>query len=374
MSSETLVLSSELSKDTHRENNGGCFTTDLGTPLIFGSDRYVKVDDLAYMPNSWNNVRENSNEITLKMRGYDVWGLTPATIYHGLSRLRYENGTRKRYTRNTNKEQFRVVDVYRLRIEREEVEASNPKYHSIEVFFSDWMPGDPFDGKKKDTPIFRTLPRALPWNKWNPTAMEIRIPVKVAATSNEWQIGKGYLPCKYYTHFPDFQLAFVKCVSETIEKMLVSGRAHPAIHEFRKIEPNAYDSFSDGGTAPKSTWVFLQEFQKTSTTTVSIIKISKLFRNTTDLQIILNPIMEQQLGLVDKPQRLGAIPLTLTELRPVTRQMLGRKSDRWAVKQMYNPLTIFLTGGDEWDLDNDGDLVGATFNFYGATTIDLNRK
>src|SRR3977135_4667495 len=87
------------------------------------------------------------------MRGYDVWGLTPATIYHGLSRLRYEKGIRKRYTRNTNKEKFRVVDVYRLRIEREEVEASNPKYHSIEHFFSDWMPGDPFDGKKKNKPL-----------------------------------------------------------------------------------------------------------------------------------------------------------------------------------------------------------------------------
>ena len=84
MSSETLVLSSELSKDTHPENNGGCFTTDLGTPLLFGSDTYIKINDLAYMPNSWNNVRENSNEITLKMRGYDVWGLTPPQYIMGL--------------------------------------------------------------------------------------------------------------------------------------------------------------------------------------------------------------------------------------------------------------------------------------------------
>src|SRR3977135_431665 len=218
MSSETLVLSSECSKDTHPENNGGCFTTDLGTPLLFGSNGYVKINDLAYVPGTWDNVRENSNEIKLKMRGYPIWGLGPATIYHGLSKLTYEKGTRKRYTRNTNKEKFRVVDVYRLRIEREEVEASNPKYHSIEVFFSDWMPGDPFDGKKKDTPIFRTLPRALPWNRWNPTAMEIRLPLKVAATSNEGQIGKCYLPCNFYAQFADFQLAFVNCVHEAIEK------------------------------------------------------------------------------------------------------------------------------------------------------------
>ena len=376
MSSETLVLSSELSKDTHPENNGGCFTTDLGTPLLFGSNGYVKINDLAYVPGTWDNVRENSNEITLKMRGYPIWGLGPATIYHA-GETTWEKGNRKKYTRNTDKQKFRLVDVFRLIITRNEimVVATLPVGTVRKQYTSDWMPGNPFDGKdgERGTPIFRTITTDLPWNVANSKSMDIQRMGKFSR-GNEWQISKCYLPCKYYTHFPDFQLAFVKCVSETIEKMLVAGDAHPSIHELRKIKPMKYDHFSDGGTAPESTWVFLQEFQKTPTTTVSLIKISKLFRNTTDLQIILNPIMEQQLGLVDKPQRLGALPLSLTELRPVKRQMLRRKPDRWAVKQMYNPLTIFLTGGDEWDLDNDGDLVVATFNFYGATTIDLNRN
>ena len=74
MLSETLVLSSELSKDVHPENNGGCFVNELG-PLLFRSDSHIKINDLAYIPGSWNNVRENSNEMTIQMRGYPIWGL-----------------------------------------------------------------------------------------------------------------------------------------------------------------------------------------------------------------------------------------------------------------------------------------------------------
>src|SRR3981189_3674974 len=81
---------------------------------LFGSDSYIKINDLAYVPGSWDNVRENSNEITLKMRGYPVWGLVPATIYHS-GEIIYNLGTRKKYTRNSNR-QFRNVAVYRVTI------------------------------------------------------------------------------------------------------------------------------------------------------------------------------------------------------------------------------------------------------------------
>src|SRR3981189_1055630 len=102
MSSETLVLSSELSKDIYPENNGGSFTNELTPLLIFGSDGYIKINDLAYVPGSWDNVRENSNEITLKMRGYPVWGLVPGTLYHS-GKITFERGTRKKYRRNSNR-------------------------------------------------------------------------------------------------------------------------------------------------------------------------------------------------------------------------------------------------------------------------------
>src|SRR3981189_3456797 len=210
MSSETLVLSSEVSRGTYPDNNGGCFTTDLGQPLIFGSDDYVKITDLAYTHGSWNNVRENSNEITLKMRGCPVWGLVPATLYHS-GEMTFETGTRKKYRRNSNR-QFTNVDVYRMHIS---LITKTTRENIMKIpLTSDWIPGKPTDinGPK---PIFRTIKAEhLNWTDSNKVPLNILMPGKVAATSNEWQIAKGYLPCNYYALFQDFQLAFVNCVNE----------------------------------------------------------------------------------------------------------------------------------------------------------------
>ena len=109
MNSETLLLSTEFSKDIHPENNGGFFTNKLESPLIFGSNSFVKITELAYYPQTWDNVRDNSNEITIQMRGYPVWGLFPATLYNS-GEITFETGTRKKYRRNTNCE-FRDVDI-----------------------------------------------------------------------------------------------------------------------------------------------------------------------------------------------------------------------------------------------------------------------
>src|SRR3981189_21677 len=302
MSSETLVLSSELSKGTYPDNNGGCFTTDLGQPLIFGSDGYVKITDLAYTPASWNNVRENSNEITLKMRGYPVWGLVPRTLYHS-GEITFERGTRKKYLRNSNRS-FRNVDVYSLLI----FINSWTKIPHI----SEWMPGKPFDINNQNPtppPIFRTIKeKDLPQNPVNKTPLSIQMPGTVTK-SNEWQISDGYLPCTYYHLFADFQLAFVKCVNDMIEKMFVEANAYPTVYEILKIKLDDFNGFTNAATPPKEVWVFIKEFQSTSRSTVCQIKVAKTFRNVTDLQLILSPIMVDQLELVDAPRaHMDAIP------------------------------------------------------------------
>jgi len=369
MSSETLVLSSELSKGTYPDNNGGCFTTDLGQPLIFGSDGYVKITDLAYTPSSWNNVRENSNEITLKMRGYPVWGLVPRTLYHS-GEITFERGTRKKYLRNSNRS-FRNVDVYRLLIF---INSWTKIPHT-----SEWMPGKPFDINDTNPtppPIFRTIKeKDLPKNPVNKTPLSIQIQANVAK-SNEWQISKCYLPCTYYPLFADFQLAFVNCINDTIEKMFVEAHAHPTIYELPKINLEDFNGFSEAATPPKSVWVFLQEFQWTHWTTVSLIKVAKQFRNATELQIILTPIMEQQLGLINRPRRLGAIPFTLKELRAQERvwtvNPVHKKADRWDPDKPQYFLSYFTD--DRWNFDAEGDSVRATYNFYGVNEIDLHRN
>src|SRR5271155_788437 len=103
MSSENFVISSELSKDLFPDNHGGCFTNELQSTHVFESDGYIKINDLAYTPNSWDNVRSNSNEITIRMRGYPIWGLVPATLYHS-GELQWETSTCKQYKRNTNRQ------------------------------------------------------------------------------------------------------------------------------------------------------------------------------------------------------------------------------------------------------------------------------
>src|SRR3981189_175389 len=312
MSSETLVISSELSKDLYPENNGGSFTNEMAQPLVFESG-HVKINDLAYVPGFWDNVRENSNEITIKMRGYLVWGLVSATLYH-FGEITFETGTRKKYRRNSNR-CFRNVDVYRLQIV---ILIMTDRWTKIR-HTSDWMPGKPFDINNKNPtppPIFRTIKENdLPWNLSNKTPLSIQIPGKVAK-SNEWQISKGYLPCTYYHLFADFQLAFVKCVNDTIEKMFAAANAHPTAYEILKIKLDDFNGFSNAETPPKEVWVFIKEFQFTGRTTVCHIKVAKAFRNATDLQIILAPIMGNQLGLVADPRaRLEPIPFTLKDLR-----------------------------------------------------------
>ena len=256
MSSETLVLSSEVSKGIYPDNNLGCFTTDLCQPLIFGSDGYVKINDLAYVPGSWDYVRENSNEITLKMRGYPVWGLVPATIYHS-GEIRFEGGTRKNYRRNSNRA-FRYVHVYRATITLFKNLGMEKAHHT-----SDWMPGKAFDvndKNPKEPPIFRTATDGdLPRYSGNDYSLGIQMLGKVAK-NNEWQISKGYLPCTYYHLFADFQLAFVKCVNDTIEKMFVEANAYPTIHEILKIKLGDFNGFRDAAIQPKSVWCFYKNF------------------------------------------------------------------------------------------------------------------
>src|SRR3981189_3066399 len=153
MSSETLVLSSELSKDAYPENNGGSFTNELTPPLVFGSNGSIKINDLAYVPGSWDNVRVNSNEITIKMRSYPIWGLVPTTLYH-TGQIVYNTGTRKKYLSNSNR-QFRNVVVYRVTITLAKKWGMTKEHHT-----SDWMPGKPFnikDKNPKEPPIFKTV-------------------------------------------------------------------------------------------------------------------------------------------------------------------------------------------------------------------------
>ena len=86
--------------------------------------------------------------------------------------------------------------------------------------------------------------------------------------------------------------------------------------------------------------------------------------------------MEQQLGLINRPRRLGAIPFTLKELGAQERvwdvNPFHKKADRWDTDKPEYGLSYF--SDDRWNFDEEGDSVRATYNFYGVNEIDLNRN
>src|SRR3981189_849125 len=229
--------------------------------------------------------------------------------------MTFETGTRKKYRRNSNR-QFRNVDVYRMHIS---LITKTTRENIMKIpLTSDWIPGKPTDinGPK---PIFRTIKADhLNWTDSNKVPLNIQMPGKVAATSNEWQIAKEYLPCKYYALFPAFQLAFVNCVNETIVTMLKDGNAHTEVHDIPKFLLPPYLEFYGDVVAPTSIWFFLEDFQWI--TSVCLISVAKKFRDMVDFQIVLSPKLEWKLGLIDEPHRLGAIPFSERKLQSMERK------------------------------------------------------
>src|SRR3981189_948449 len=77
-----VVLCSEWSKDLYPENTGGKFTNLLHSNMNFSGENWsVALTDVVYTPDTWNNVRADSNDIQIRMKGFHKWGLQPHTLY-----------------------------------------------------------------------------------------------------------------------------------------------------------------------------------------------------------------------------------------------------------------------------------------------------
>src|SRR3977135_3527952 len=106
---QVFKLCSDFSRDLFPDNNGGSFTNKLSDAIVCSPNATIKINDLVYNPGSTSNVLEGSNEITIEMANYKVWGLVDTTIYHS-GMLKFEKGTRKNYYRIPNGRTFRLVD------------------------------------------------------------------------------------------------------------------------------------------------------------------------------------------------------------------------------------------------------------------------
>src|SRR3981189_2886222 len=77
-----VVLCSEWSKDLYPENTGGKFTNRLHSNMNFSGENWsVALTDIVYTPDTWNNVRADSNDIQIRMKGFKKWGIAEYTLW-----------------------------------------------------------------------------------------------------------------------------------------------------------------------------------------------------------------------------------------------------------------------------------------------------
>jgi hypothetical protein len=63
----SIILSSLLCKDAYPENNGGNFHNYLNQELHLDGGCKIALSEVIYEPNSWDNVREGSNDVKISM-------------------------------------------------------------------------------------------------------------------------------------------------------------------------------------------------------------------------------------------------------------------------------------------------------------------
>src|SRR3981189_1157654 len=77
-----VVLCSEWSKDLYPENTGGKFTNRLHSNMNFSGENWsVALTDIVYTPDTWNNVRADSNDIQIRMKGFKKWRIAEYTLW-----------------------------------------------------------------------------------------------------------------------------------------------------------------------------------------------------------------------------------------------------------------------------------------------------
>src|SRR5277367_759363 len=79
-----IILTSALCKDVYPDNKGGDFRNVLNKPLEFtepGESWAVALSEISYLPDSWYNVRENYNTVSIGASGFKVYGKSQRLIY-----------------------------------------------------------------------------------------------------------------------------------------------------------------------------------------------------------------------------------------------------------------------------------------------------
>ena len=283
-----VVLSSN--SERYPENQGGCFTSVLEKNLEFKGNTRVALREIFYEPDSWGNIRQNNNELTIKMKGYRTWAFSKFTVWYS-GNLKFD-----RSTFNDGSPRY-SVRIYRCLGDKIGDVEDESKLVEIQ---SDWMDGNPFTIEPN---ITLNKPPEFPWfrepEKWVKNACNtysILIYTYGPTICKAREI-KAYIKPNYYSTFPEFQNAFSICVHDAITDLFHTiPAAHTSVWAIPKLILNPFEEI--GHHFPKC-WIFIQEWHKTETQQQSRIEVimTKDFYDETNFHIGISPILMKQLGL-----------------------------------------------------------------------------
>src|SRR3977135_1688784 len=323
---QVVTLCSDYSHDLFPDNNGGSFTNKLPDAIVCSPNATVKINELVYNPGSTSNVFEGSNEITIEMSNYKVWGLADTKIYHS-GTVTFEKGTRTKYRRLPNGRTSTIVDWHRITIKR----GGTEKFYT-----SEWLKGPPSDIEIA-IPIFLKVDEEQ-IKKTDANRYYLLGKIRGGVPMKTPQSTKCYLPPGLYSHFHQFQLALVKCINDTIVNMLFGTNAHSSVWAIPRFDFHKFIEFGKHLLVPNKGWVFFGEFQATLSLAVCNISVVENFLLATALRITLAPAIEQQLGLIEKSRVLGAIPFRYIQAKAVEDvQPRFHRGQRW--ERLWEPVT-----------------------------------
>ena len=297
--SETIIVRSDINSDIFPDNNGGSFRNNFDSNKYFQSNSRVRISEIAFQPNSYYNVREGTNTISIEMSNLIVEKYSKAKVY--VDELTYQ-------TRKVIKKSKRgvaapkVVDQFRLKLRR------RGDGNDYVDYYSEWTPGEPYDLTKRPddindlnrAPICRTIKfdkdQKLP--QFNTNARN-KLKVYIQATGRGYKVDPVSAEFKltegYYYFFPDFQLMFANCFDKAINELFEEHRAID-INEYPRIPLGDFKNFNISTPILKSAWVFLKIARVDNEIEVAHLMVSHEFQKKTNFQMKLPSILQEQLG------------------------------------------------------------------------------
>ena len=398
MELENIIVSSELNKEFYPDNNGGCFTNNLNPILNLDSKCSIKMNDVAYVPGSWDTVRENSNEIKITMNGFMAERYVPAVIIVQNTNVTWKK--RVRVGRRTKKH----TDVMHFKLSVDHWEEAFWKPNSkVVTYESEWTKGQPWRSTfyPGDPAIFRNIfvSDIAKLQVFSINRNNNRIPILATdkALLQKEVTGITHIPTGHYNIFADFALTFVTYVDDLILKMLDENRAWPSVYEIRKLQLLEYKHFEQRhkvSRVPTSVWVFLQpayiccDVRRVTGTIfyeekyvcctkdappVAHLMVSTQFAEHANIKISLSPIMQQQLGFTKQPHSYDYIPLDHRKKREI--EFPESETDDYAKTRFWGvDFDHDRYATDKYLFDKDGIVTDWIRHFYGIDTMDFSRN